>query len=245
MIRSMMALQDVVTGRDGWDWLLLIVSLVAGAIAIVVFPPWALERRRRPEVDILFQVSETGEPEQMRDWKPDEVVDLRPGQQLLVMAAMCNVGDRSGDATLVNLVVPGLLNLRLARDEEAEPIVAPNMSKYFARSPNPWTPGNWFVMHVKLTVSAGTVPPAPLRGRILFTISDERFNRTGRRWLPSVLPPAEPATVVAGEPWPPRSPASHRWWRSIRWVTAKPHGRIYTTRGNRDDVRDIRVLPQP
>jgi len=40
----------VTVERDVWDWLLYAVSAIAATTAIVLFLPWALERRRRPEI---------------------------------------------------------------------------------------------------------------------------------------------------------------------------------------------------
>lgn len=39
----------VTVERDLWDWYLYAASLCAAITAIVLFLPWALERRRRPE----------------------------------------------------------------------------------------------------------------------------------------------------------------------------------------------------
>jgi len=58
----------VTVERDSWDWLLYILSLVAATTAIVLFLPWALERRRRPETRFQWRFSPDGDPAHLAVW---------------------------------------------------------------------------------------------------------------------------------------------------------------------------------
>jgi hypothetical protein len=239
----------VTVERDRWDWFLYIVSLATAFTALIVFLPWALERRRRPEARIIWALSLDGDPSNMGSWPPDHVPQVKPGQAFFVQVAVLNVGDRASEDALVNFVVPDCFDLRKHFDPEAKPSRAGNPTAglapehrvaYFDPRLEPWTPGNWFAYNYRLIYSAAGGPERPLRTRLLFDISDSRFNRTGRRWLPSFLPPHELGHAPAGEPWPPRS----RGLR-LRWVRAAPHGRVACSRGSRRDIRDVMVLPTP
>jgi hypothetical protein len=92
--------------RDRWDWLLYIVSLATAFTALIVFLPWALERRRRPEARIIWALSWDGDPANMGSWPPDHVPQVTPGQAFFVQVAVLNVGDRASEDALVNFVVP-------------------------------------------------------------------------------------------------------------------------------------------
>jgi len=200
--------------RDYWDWFLYSVSLAAAISAILVFLPWALERRRRPEARIIWEISSTGDPGSMVPWPPDHVPEITPGQVLYVRVGVLNVGDRAGEATLVNFVVPDCFDLRKYFDREAKASLSSNPTAglppdyrvaYFDPRPEPWTPGNWFACTYQITCSPGESQERSQQARLLFDVSDSRFNRTGRRWLPSFLPPDDLGHAMAGEEWPPRS----------------------------------------
>jgi hypothetical protein len=72
--------------RDLWDWVLYAVSLLAAVTAIVLFLPWALERRRRPEAKIDWALSLNGDPAKLDDWAADGVPRITPGQ------VICGIG---------------------------------------------------------------------------------------------------------------------------------------------------------
>jgi hypothetical protein len=239
----------VTVERDLWDWYLYAASVLAAITAIVLFLPWALERRRRPEGRIDWALSMDGDPAKLEGWPADYVPRIIPGQAVYVRVAVHNVGDRASEAALTNFIVPACFDLRRYTDLEAKAIFSGNPTAglppdyrvaYFALGLEPWTPGNSFLYPYRLTYSTSSNQDQPLRTRLLFDIADSRFNRSGRRWLPSLLPPLELSHAHAGEPWPPRS----RWLQPQR-VRAQPPGRVACTRGNRRDVRDLIVLSAP
>jgi hypothetical protein len=234
--------------RDLWDWLLYAASLLAATTAIVLFLPWALERRRRPEIQIDWALSLDGDPAKVDDWPAAHVPEITPGQAICARVAILNVGDRASEAALANFVVPDCFELRNSYDLEAKPLLSGNLTAglppehrvaFFAPKPDRWTPGNWVMFTYRLAYPTSGNPDQPLRTRLLFGISEGRFNRSGRRFIPSLLPPSDLGDAPAGEPWPPRSPG--RLW--FRWVQAAPRGRVACARGSRSDVRDLIVVP--
>ena len=70
----------VAVERDGWDWLLYALSLAAAVTAIVLFLPWALERRRRPEVGFHWKFSPDGDPANLTPWSAGYVPEIDPTQ---------------------------------------------------------------------------------------------------------------------------------------------------------------------
>jgi len=111
----------VTVERDLWDWYLYAASLCAAITAIVLFLPWALERRRRPEVRIDWALSLNGDPAKLENWPADYVPQIIPGQAIYVRVAVHNVGDRASEAALTNFVVPACFDLRMYSDLEAKP----------------------------------------------------------------------------------------------------------------------------
>jgi hypothetical protein len=237
----------VTAERDVWDWLLYALSATAAATAIVLFLPWALEWRRRPEVGFLWKFSPDGDPAKSVPWPADRIPEVNPNQLFLVEAAIQNTGDKAGGDTLVNFVVPDCFDLRDQSRPEAKHLTATNDTAglppeyrviFAAPRPEPWTPGNWYLWKYRLQYSPAEPCDRPVWVRLLFDVSDSRFNSRGRRWLPSLLPPLDLRGASAGMPWPPR-PMRRRWRR----VRAAPRGRVVCAPGNRRDVRDLVVMP--
>jgi hypothetical protein len=239
---------SVTVERDAWDWFLYFVSLLAAITAIVLFLPWALERRRRPEVRIDWALSLDGNPAKLDHWPADHVPHITPDQGVSVGVAVHNVGDRASQAALTNFVVPDCFDLRSYADLDAKPASAGNPTAglppeyrvaYFAPRLEPWTPGNSFLYVYRLTYpTSHHHRDQPLRARLLFDVTDSRFNRSGRRWLPSLVPPLELGHAKAGEPWPPRSQRPR-----LHWVQAEPRSRVACSPGSRRDVRDLTMQP--
>jgi hypothetical protein len=139
------------------------------------------------------------------------VPKVTAGQPFLVDAAIQNTGDKAGSDTLINFVVPDCFELRQRRKPEEEPLVAANDTAglppdnrvlFFAPRPDPWIPVNWFVCQYRLRYIAADQLEEPLRVRLLFDISDSRFNSRGRRWLPSIVPTLELQGPPVASPWP-------------------------------------------
>jgi hypothetical protein len=241
--------------RDAWDWLLYAASLLAAITAILLFLPWALERRRRPEVRFLWRFSSNCDPKTMEDWPPDKVLDVNPGQRVLVEASIQNVGDLPGEATLLNFVVPDIVELVSRASPALKPTVSNNATAglppsyrvtYFAPGATPWAPANWFSTRYELAIPPITSLGEPLCLRLLFAVSDQRFNRTGKRWVPSVVQAIEPVAAHAGQRWPPVAPVRFgSWFSCIRRVRVEPSKHVLCTRGERQDVRDIRIAQPP
>lgn len=190
-----------------------------------------------------------GDPAKLDDWAADDVPRITPGQVICVRVAVHNIGDRASEAALTNFVVPDCFDLRNNYNPEAKPAFSGNSTAglppdhrvaFLPIKLEPWTPGNTFIYSYQLTYSTSSTPAQPLRTRLLFDIADSHFNRTGRRWFPSLLPPLELGHAQAGEPWPPRS--GRQWFRRVQ---AAPDGRVACSRGNRRDVRDFIVVPPP
>ena len=198
--------------RDVWDWFLYVASLLAAVTAVVLFLPWALERRRRPEVRYAFRISDTGRPEDLRDWFHQDLIRVHARQTVLVETAIQNVGDKPGELTLLNFVVPDIFTLEMDGSTTVKATKTKNFTAglppnwaivYCAPGASTWTPGNWYVARYRLTAEPEHVTSGPLDARLLLTVSDPGFNRSGQRWVPSIPPPVEPLTAHAGQPWPP------------------------------------------
>jgi hypothetical protein len=233
--------------RDGWDWLLYDLSAAAAFTAIVAFLMWALELRRRPEIGFYWWLSLDGDPAHSADWEPDEVPEIKAAQPFRVAVAIQNTGDKAGSDTLINFVASDCFDLRRWEAPEDEPLRAGNATAglppdnqvvFFAPRAEPWAPPNWNLRRYRLQYVADQ-PVQPLRFRLLFTVSDSRFNRSGRRWLPSLVPPSESQGAPVGTPWPPKR--SSRW--TFRCARAEPRGRVACMPGERSDVRDLTVMP--
>jgi hypothetical protein len=238
----------VAVERDGWDWLLYALSLAAAVTAIVLFLPWALERRRRPEVGFHWKFSPDGDPANLTPWSAGYVPEIDPTQPFLVEAAIQNTGDQAGGDTLVNFVAPDCFDLSQPSKSEARHLTAthntvglpPEYRVVFTDNrPEPWTPGNWYMWQYRLQYSTAQPCDRPLRIRLLFNVSDSRFNSRGRRWLPSRVPPLEPHGAPVETPWPPTRSSR----RIMRQARAEPRGRVACLPGERSDVRDLIVLP--
>jgi hypothetical protein len=237
----------VTVERDVWDWLLYAVTAVAAVTAIVVFLAWAAELRRRPEIKFQWRLSPDADPAHLTTWAPDHVPEIKGTQPFLVEAAIQNTGDKAGRDTLINFVVPDCFDLRQRPAPEVEPLHAGNETAglppdirvvFFAPRPGLWTPANWHLLQYQLQYVADQCAQ-PLRVRLLFRVSDSRFNGRGRRLLPSMVPLLENRDAPVGTPWPP-APAKHR---RVRWVRAQPHDRVACLPGERSDVRDLIVMP--
>jgi len=237
----------VTVERDVWAWTQYAVTAVAAVTAIVVFLAWAAELRRRPEIRFYWRLSPDGDPAHLTVWPPDEVPEIRPGQPLLVEAAIQNTGDKAGRDALINFVAPDCFDLRQYPAPEVQLRHAGNDTVglppdhrvvFFAVRAEPWTPANWHMRHYRLQYVADQ-PDQPLRLRLLFTVSDSRFNSRGRRWLPSIVPPLESRGAPLGAPWPP-VPAKRP---TVRWARAEPRGRVACLPGERSDARDLIVMP--
>jgi hypothetical protein len=238
----------IAVDRDAWVWAQYGLSVTAAITGIIVFLSWAAQWRRRPEILLRWWFSLDGDPAHSASWPPDYVPEIKAGQAFLVDVAIQNTGDMAGGDTLINFVVPDCFELCQRRESEEEPLVAGNDTAglppdnrvvFFVHRPDTWTPVNWHLYQYRVQYVAAAQLERPLRVRLLFDVSDSRFNSRGRRWLPSIVPPLELQGAPVGAPWPPRS--SRR--RMIRLARAEPRGRVACLPGNRQDVRDLMVLP--
>src|SRR6266516_7434684 len=95
---------SVTVERDGWDWLLYELSIIAAITAIVAFSVWVAELRRRPEIRFSWRFSPDDDPANLAIWPADFVPEINLGQPFLVEAAIQNTGDKAGRDTLINFV---------------------------------------------------------------------------------------------------------------------------------------------
>jgi hypothetical protein len=149
----------VTVERDVWAWAQYAVTVLAAVTAVVVFLAWALELRRRPEIQFHWRLSPDGDPAHLAMWPPDEVPEIRPGQPLLVETAILNTGDKAGRDALINFVAPDCFDLRQYDAPEVKPRHAGNdtvglppdyRAAFFAVAAEPWTPANWHMRHYRL-----------------------------------------------------------------------------------------------
>jgi hypothetical protein len=234
------------------EGLFAFLGAVASGVALVGFVPWALQQRRRPEVEFLWRLSTTGELG-VADWPSDDVPlvpEVEAGTTIVVEASIKNVGDATALTTQTNFVVPECIAVR-GLAEGAKPArfshnvtagVRPGNGVHFIVATFDVAPGNWHLQRFELTLP-DTAPTEVVR--VLLDVSQERFNATGRRRLPVLLIDGDAADVPAGEQWPPAE-SRVRWWECEAWhrPRAQPVGRVRSTRANRADVRDLRIVPR-
>jgi hypothetical protein len=187
-------------------------------------------------------------------WPEDEVPKVGASQKILIEAAIQNVGDRPGEDGLINFAVPDMLQLTSVNDPDRKMIVSNDATaglppdhrvNFFAPTTGPWSPGDWVSLHYSIEHVEPAALEDSVRVRLLFSVSDTRFNQSGRRWFPSFVRHYEIGGAPAGTPWPP-GPKAFTWQdfiKKIRRVRAMPRNRVRCTRGERSDVRDIILTP--
>ena len=215
--------------------------------ALVGFGYWAVAQRRRPEIQFLWQISESGRTADLRPWEPHEIPTITPGQGILIEASVCNVGDQTGSSTLSNLVAPVAVSLARSPERPESPTAArngiagvpPDYEAQFLAAERSWYIDMWWVQRFVITAWSPT-EGAPDRFRLLMEVTDDRFNGAGRRWLPSI-DWSEGPTPTYLERWPGKRSARPR----LRLIRALPKGRVACAPGSRRDVRDLKVLQPP
>jgi hypothetical protein len=238
---------SVVVQRDFWDWLLYALSVLAATAAVLLFAPWALDRRRRPEVRFLWELS-TNAGESFTSWPPDCVKSIVAGQPYEIRIGIQNVGDKAPENALLNFVVPDCLTLENANSPAQATIAStdtttgiPPLNRVLFLTPalpSSWTPGNFFLYRFTISYVHAETRSPPIKLRLAFAIADTNFNATGRRWLPSLVSIAEPAPSPAGTPWPP---AVSQRRRRLRYISVAAGDQVLCTRGERRVVRDIEI----
>lgn len=240
--------------RDGLAWAQSVLAVLVGVTGLIVFVPWALERRRRPEVRFQWKIALNGEAANLDLWPEDEVPEVKADQKILIEAAIQNVGDRPGEEGLINFVVPDILRLTSAGNPDRKMVVATNMTagqppdyrvNFFDPKTGPWSPGDWVSLHYAIDHVEPAALDDSVRVRLLFCVSDTKFNQTGKRRFPSFVRHYEIGSAPAGTPWPP-GPRAFTWRefiKKIRLIQAMPHSRVHCTRGERGDVRDLILAP--
>jgi hypothetical protein len=173
------------------------------------------------------------------------VPEISPGSTIVVEASVLNVGDATATAAQSNFVVPESIELtsltadRPARFSHSRTSgQAPGHGVYFVAAKFVLPPGDWQLQRFQLRIPDD--PGVDLR--LLFLLSEGRFNVTGRRYLPSRLTDGDMPAAPFGTAWPPDG-ESIRWWHRAAWrrARAQPEGRLLCRRGVRADVRDLRV----
>jgi hypothetical protein len=240
LCESLLRAHSVGNGRDGWAWAQYAIGVIAGLTAIVAFLYWIREQRRRPEAEFLWKLSTNGRPEDLREWKPDEVPVVPPGSALLVEVSMRNIGDALGRSTVSNFVVGS--GVDVTDYQHGRPSTAasnaivgrpPDYACRFIAGAIEWYPQLWWLQRFVVIPNEGTSGDLL---RLLMEVEDDRLNSSGRRWLPNLLW-NEPTNVnlQAGARWPPERRGKRRLGR----IRSLPTGRASCRPGQRRDVRDI------
>lgn len=232
------------TTRDSWDWLSIALGLAAAFAAVVAFVPWALAHRRRPEVRVFWGFSPDSAAD-LAPW-PNAMPTLTVDKPVLVSVALRNVGDAVATDLCWNFVAPK--TLRLSKPESNETPTSSNSGiagaapdtavTYFLHRQDQLAPGDFTQQTYQLSFSNDPAP-TDAQLRLLLEISEPKFNSTGRRVLPSIAAEdneAPEAGMGPGTTWPPA-----RQRRTIRWITAKPQGKLRCMQGSRSDVRDVLI----
>lgn len=230
------------TTRDGWDWLTFVLTLVTAVTAIAAFAAWLLDRRRRPELRMMWAVDE-------QDWAPHDAPTVTPGQTVRVRVALRNVGDAYLNAALANFVAPRTLALRRAFKPDDEALTSTNPHAGLEADHDRVTffhrecsigPGDFWIDDYLLAVPKELSEDAEVR--LLFSVSHPRFNATGRRWFPSFVAPYLRTAELARKadaPWP----GDREDRRRPTFIRPDPKDRLRCSPGERTDVRNpiIRV----
>jgi hypothetical protein len=219
-----------------WGEVALALGVLASIPAIAGFVLWIAEQRRRPDIRFLWKLSTTGAPDDLEPWSPGYEAHIEPGCLVLVEASVKNVGDAAAEHAMTNFVAPTSVGLAKVSGEGPAPTATQvgGEQVQFVVARCELQPGNWQLQRFELTL-----PDASMGVRLRLTVSDQRLNASGSRWLPSRLVGDDTADKTAyGDPWPPPRPTIWRQWARVR---TSPHGQVWCTRGERADVRDVRV----
>jgi hypothetical protein len=228
-----------------WDWCWAVVSdakatevlgVGASASAVVAFTFWVLEQRRRPELRFMWSFSPTGEVDDLAPWDHGESRTTPPRTNVLVEAAVQNVGDGGSAGAQSNFTLPNTVGCLSAPawDEPRKAVKVAGAPLAFIPAKFALPPGDYHLQRFWLRV-----PDSEACHRLTFTVSDARLNASGRRFLPSRLVGGDlPSSLSCTDSWPPELPKGRARWSRVR---AEPRGRIAYMRGVRADVRDLKV----
>lgn len=242
-----MASVHVLVDRDLWDWGFATLGALAALSAIVLFIPWALERRRRPELSFLWEVEYT--EGDAREWSAGEEPMIRAGTLFRMRVSLRNVGDAPLEKGLANFVVPDCFKLTYTRGSEQLALASRNRTaglppgfgvRYTVHEVD-IVPGNWKSHDYLLEYCGTPISGQSLRVRLLFDIAEPRLNRGGRRWFPVRKAYGDESNSPIGQTWPPQVPRLRRLRPAIAFPRALPKGQILCARGSRQDCRDVVV----
>ncbi len=241
----------VATPRDAWDWLVLWLTVAGATTALFAFGSWLLERRRRPELLVIWEYAADGNERNLERWEADTKPTLLPGQKVTVRHSIKNVGDAAAERVLTNFVVPACLDLSEVDEPESKLLttvdrtvgVKPQFKALFmARTTEQIAPGDAVVRRYTLSMKDGSALTESTEVRIALDAACARLNPRGHRRIPSFiyrLDDAAGAKEGAGTKWPPDVTTD----RVMRWVHAMPRGRLLCRPGSRKDVRDLTLHP--
>jgi hypothetical protein len=243
----------VMVERDGWDKLIYGISLAAAIAALIGFMSWALERHRRPELQISWEISGSTARSDSQAWGPNNDSTVKPkhmfqaGEERRVSVIVTNIGDRALEHAGVNFLVPECFSLEDSRNPEHKPFPArdPNLdyppehqgtALYHEISYCPPGDTRLFMYRLKYTEQA---PTESATRRVLFQVSDHHMNTSGKRIIPFFIGFHKEPNGGPGSAWPPppeRGNPFKFWFRP-------PFNHIYYSRGTRKDVRQVSVQP--
>lgn len=238
---SLVAAADA--GRNWLGWTTGLTGLVAFVTGTITFIKWSLNLRRRPEVRYRWQFSPTGEIEDLREWSPTDQQVVNPGEEFLVLVAIQNLGDATGETTLTNFVAPDVFELRRSDDPQQDPLTSrneavgftPDKRVVFFAAERRWYPTMWWMHIFRLKLKRD---PSSERLRLMLEVSDDRLNATGSRWCPSYTFSENSSPPDLSSEWP-----GSKLRRMLRWIEAKPRKHVRCSLGVRQDVRELSIRP--
>jgi hypothetical protein len=152
------------------------------------------------------------------------------------MAVARNVGDASGESTIVNMVVANVFGLMDDHGNPAKESGNPIAGKHtnndvtFLSGERRFFPNMTWMNPCTLLFNNYMPAERNVEHEIVFIIEDHRFSTSGVRWLPSHTFPLDEHTTTT------------KVWRRVR---ALPHDEVVCGPGYRRSTRRIRIVDPP
>lgn len=205
--------------RDLWDWLVIASTVFAAGGVWFAISQW----RRHPEVEIEWSLNGNA-------WSASDSHTMAVDDKAKIEIHLHNVGDATGEATITNFIAADCFSLQDTKRPENKSIPSGNrragkLTEHqvtYLKAERRFFPDlHWgfeYELQLKKLVE-GT-------HEILFQVDDERFNSSGKRWLPSRTYSLKPDSGKASQ---------------CRWIRSLPKGEIECRMNSRMSVRQCRV----
>jgi hypothetical protein len=227
--------------RDGWDWFLFGLSVIAALSAVIALWTWWTRLRRVPEVAFGWEKPDG------TAWPPGEHITLRRGTATRFRVVLNNVGAASASLVVINVIVPKFLELSSTdRDDKPRFVHAsgdvavncpPDDAVWFvAAHTAEFVPG--IALIVPFSVKVPVDLPDHLPESFFFAVSaeSERFTRSGHMRIPSFGVAANPE-FWTNRTWPGRT---YPWWPP-RQIRTQPRRSVRAGPGRRIDRRPVDI----